>query len=182
MAERFADDLADSYLRPALRDEGYPDWQNVVIAYDDSQVVISPDRTEDADKALDRIAIGFEGYREMKGIAEDMAPSEEEQEFLASLKLRQPVELEDGELVIPQRGPVAQQNGNSPEDGPPAPTGGREGSRQETRTASADPRGRLSGAHALPRTGRHKNPAQVRGLRGGTRHSRSWPRSWETST
>ena len=138
VAERFADDLADTYLRPALEAEEFPDWFNVVVAYDDSQVVISPDRTEDADKALDRIAIGFEGYREMKAIPQEFAPTEEEQEFLASLKLRQPIELEDGNLIIPQRGPVAQQNGNQPENGPPAPSGGREVSRQEARTASAE--------------------------------------------
>jgi hypothetical protein len=145
VAERFADDLSDSFLRPSLRDDNYPDWQNVVVAYDDSQVVISPDRTEDADKALDRIAIGFKGYREMKAIPEEFAPNDEEKEFLASLKLRQPVEIEDGDLVIPQRGPVAQQNGTSPENGPPAPSGGREGSRQEARTASA----RIHGAAEL---------------------------------
>ena len=138
IAEQFGDDLSDSYLRPALRNESYPDWQNIVIAYDDSQVVISPDRTEDADKALDRIAIGFKGYRVLKGISEDMAPTEEEKEFLASLKLRQPIELEDGNLIIPQRGPVANADSNgSPEDGPPSPTGGRSGSRQEAQTASA---------------------------------------------
>jgi hypothetical protein len=107
--------------------------------------VISPDRTEDADKALDRIAISREGYRILKAIPEGMAPDEEEEAFLASLKLRQPVEMEDGELVIPQRGPVAQQNGNQPENGPPVPSGGREGSRQEARTASA----RIHGAAEL---------------------------------
>jgi hypothetical protein len=136
VAERFGDDLADSYLRPALRDEEYPDWQNVVVAFDDSQVVIAPDRTEAANQALDRIAISFKAYREMIGVGEDTAPSDEEREFLASLKMRQPVDLEDGELVMPQRGPVAQQNGNDPEDGPPSPNGGRDGSRQEARTAS----------------------------------------------
>jgi hypothetical protein len=138
IAERLADDLADAYLRPALRDEEYPDWQNVVVAFDDSQVVISPDRTEDADKALDRAAIGWKGYREMKAIPEEFAPTDEEQQLLISMKLRQPVEIEDGEMLIPQAGPVASQNGNQPENGPPAPTGGREGSRQESRTASAE--------------------------------------------
>lgn len=136
VAERFADDIADAVIRPTLRREGYDGWENVVVNFDDSQVVIPPDRTEDADKALDRIAIGFEGYRELKGIPESMAPSEEEREFLASLKLRQPIELEGGDLVIPQRGPVAQSNGTNPEDGPPTPNGGRDVSRQEARTAS----------------------------------------------
>src|SRR3990167_4748275 len=68
IAEQFGDDLSDSYLRPALRNESYPDWQNVVLAFDDSQVVISPDRTEVANAALDRLAIGFPGYRVLTGI------------------------------------------------------------------------------------------------------------------
>jgi hypothetical protein len=143
-AEQFADDLSEEYLRRGLEEDGYKDWNRVVVGVDDSQVVISPDRTEDADKALDRIAIGFPGYREMKGIREDMAPTEPEKEFLASLKLRQPIELEGGELVIPQRGPLAQANGNSPEDGPADP-GTRLTSRQESRTASAE----ILGAAAL---------------------------------
>jgi hypothetical protein len=135
VAERFADDLCDAVLRPLLREEGQ-NADDVVVAFDDSQVVISPDRTEDADKALDRIAIGFEGYRILNGIPEDYAPTDDEKEFLASLKLRQPIELEGGELVIPTRGPVAETNGHDPENGPPVPTGGRPGSRQEARTAS----------------------------------------------
>jgi hypothetical protein len=138
VAERFADDLNDAYLRPSLIAEGYPDALNVVISYDDNQVVIPPDRTDDADKALDRAAIGWEGYREMKGIPEDMAPSEEEQQLLISMKLRTPVEIDGGEMMIAQRGPVAEQNGGNPENGPPSPNGGREVSRQESRTASAE--------------------------------------------
>jgi hypothetical protein len=145
IAERFADDIADSVMRPMLEEEGYPDWQEVVIAYDDSQVVISPDRTEDADKALDRAAIGWSGYLEMKGIDPSFEATPEERALLISMKMREPVEIIDGEMVLPQRGPVAQSNGNRPEDGPPAPSGGREGSRQEARTASA----RIHGAAEL---------------------------------
>lgn len=145
-AEQFADDVSEAYERPALRDADFPDWERVVIAVDDSQVVISPDRTEDADKALDRIAIGFPGYRELKGIREDMAPTEEERAFLASLKLRQPVELEDGELVLPQSGPVASTDASpSAEDGPATPSASRNGSRQEAMSASA----RIYGAAEL---------------------------------
>jgi hypothetical protein len=43
-AEQWATALADAYLRPALRDDGYQGWEDVVIGFDDSQVVISPDR------------------------------------------------------------------------------------------------------------------------------------------
>jgi len=137
-AEQFADDLSEAYLRPALEEDGYAGWDSVVVAYDDSQVVISPDRTEDADKALDRIAIGFPGYRELKGIPEDMAPTDVEKAFLATLKLRQPVELDGQELVVAQRGPQPSMNGNpDPAQGPPAPSAGRAGSRQEALSASA---------------------------------------------
>jgi hypothetical protein len=144
-AEQFADDLSEEYLRRGLQDDDYEDWNKVVVGIDDSQVVISPDRTEDADKALDRIAIGFPGYREMKGIREDMAPTEQEKEFLATLKIRQPVEISGQELIIAQRGPQPGANGNAPaEEGPPSP-GTRDVSRPEARTASA----RILGAAEL---------------------------------
>ena len=145
VAERFADDVADVFLRPALREEDYPGWENVVVDYDDSRVVIPPDMTEIAKQALDMIAIGRPAYRQLIGVSEDMAPDEEEEEFLASIKLRQPVEFENGALVMPQSGPVANGNGRDPEDGPPAPSGGREVSREESRTAS----GRILGAAEL---------------------------------
>jgi hypothetical protein len=137
-AEQFADDLSESYLRPALEEEGFSGADDIVVTYDDSQVVISPDRTEDADKALDRIAIGFPGYRELKGIPESMAPTEEERQFLASLKLRQAVEIEGQELVLAQSGPQAQPSSNGDaSNGPASPSGGRTGSRQEAVRASA---------------------------------------------
>jgi len=137
IAEDFGDDVNQAYLRPALLAEEFPRAEDVVIDYDDSEVVISPDRTEDADKALDRIAISFAGYRKLKGIPESMAPDDDEKEFLAALKIRQPVEVKDGELIIPQRGPVAQNGtGGDASTGPRAPSQGRLVSRQESRTAS----------------------------------------------
>ena len=134
-AEQFADDLSEAYLKPILREEGF-DPVNIVIAYDDSEVVISPDRTEDADKALDRIAIGFPAYRKLKGFPEDYAPTDEEKEFLATIKMRQEVELDGGELVLPQRGPIPSPNGNSPAEDGPADPGNRLTSRQEAMSAS----------------------------------------------
>lgn len=147
-AEQFADDLNEAYLRPALEEAGYAQAEQVVIAYDDSQVVISPDRTEDADRALDRLAIGFSGYRTLKGIPEEMAPTEEEKDFLTALKLRAPDLLDGGtdNLVPGERGPAASPNGNTPaEEGPSAPAPGREVSRPESRTAAA----KVSGAADL---------------------------------
>ena len=137
IADRLADDLSEAYLRPALMAEGYADWNKVVVEYDDSQVVISPDRTEDANSAADRGMISDEGYRELMGISEDMAPSPDELDRFLAIKLRDPAIIDPALAPTPSRGPVAgpSDNGNAA-DGPPAPTGGRTGSRQEARTAS----------------------------------------------
>ena len=88
VAEQFCDDVADAYLRPALREANFARWREVVIAYDDSNVVVPPDRTDDADKAHDRGEVSDPGYRQMKGIAEAMAPSEEEKRINLAIKLR----------------------------------------------------------------------------------------------
>jgi hypothetical protein len=134
-AEQFATSLADAYLRPALRDDNYPDWQDVVIGFDDSQVVISPDRTEDALKAQAQGIINNAAAREALGWTDkDKLAGEEKDEFFA-LKLRAP-ELIDGELALPARGPLPAQNGGNPADGPPSP-GTKSGvSRRESVSAS----------------------------------------------
>lgn len=87
-AEQFCDDLSESYLRPALREAGYPGWENVVVAYDASAVVVNPDRSKDADQAWDRGAIGYSAYRNAKNFTEDDAQTEEEHlEWLALKKV-----------------------------------------------------------------------------------------------
>ena len=134
-AEQFADELSEAYLRAALEEENYPGWQDIVVGMDDSQVVISPDRTEDADKALDRIAISFAAYREMKGIPEDLLPPTRSGSF--GLAQATPAGGDRGRRPHhPAARPPAQSNGNGDAaDGPPDP-GARLVSRQESRTAS----------------------------------------------
>lgn len=68
--KQFCHDLSEMYLRPALEMENYPDWENICIWYDATDVVINPDRSDDANEAWDRGAIGYEGYRKMKSIPE----------------------------------------------------------------------------------------------------------------
>ena len=138
VAERFADDLNDAYLRPALEESGVRGrGERGDRLRRQSRWLSRPTAPRTRIKALDRAAIGWEGYRELKGISEDMAPTDG---GAAASDLHEAAHcrssLDGGEMLIPQRGPVAQQNGNAPEDGPPTPTGGREGSRQEARTAS----------------------------------------------
>lgn len=159
LAEQFANDICSAYLRPALRDANYADWQDVVIGYDDSQVVVSPDQTTVADEAMDRVAISFEGYRKLKGIPEDMAPSEEEKAFVAGIKMRDPVVAGLEEAAPAVRGPQAPaevgQNGKALT--PPQPTQGRVVSRQEARTASI-----VGAAHLALRQCRAKAGARLR--------------------
>src|SRR5262249_29680675 len=93
VAERFADDLSEAYLRPGLLEQGVSEDEvkQTVVALDDSYVVVNPNRGEDADNALDRMAISFPGYRKLKGIPESMAPSEDEVRLLALIKSRDAV-------------------------------------------------------------------------------------------
>ncbi len=146
VAEQFCDDLSEEYLRRALREADYPDWRKVVVAYDDADVVISPDRSDDADRALDRGMLNAEGYRMMKGIDQSLAPSEEEQRVWLAVKMRNPAFLEGTRFEIETPEPV-QQGGFEPgpqpsadeprdaEEGPPDP-GPAGVSRQESRAAA----------------------------------------------
>lgn len=141
-AEQFATALSDAYLRPALRDEDYPDWENVVIGFDDSQVVISPDRTEDALKANAAGLLSGEATRMALGWSEkDAMVGDEKDEWLA-IKLRDPAIIGEppanaGPAGPPLAGPTAAEkmNGNAA-DGPPPPGTNSGVSRRESVSAS----------------------------------------------
>lgn len=146
IAEQFCDDISEAYLRPALEQSEYADWTSVVVAYDDADVVVAPDRSEDADRAIGEKGVGFEGYRELKGIPESMRPTAEEMQLFVALEMRDSGLLP--EKYIPEgynSQPAALPRGPQPgpddttdaENGPPLPTGGRDGSRPESRNASA---------------------------------------------
>jgi hypothetical protein len=111
-AQQFCDDLNEAYYRPALAAEGYEGWEEMLIGYDPSEITIKPDRSDDADKALDRIAISYDGYRKMKNIPDEYAPSEDEKAFLLALRMRRP-EFLPGDAIAE---PVA-----DPSEGPPPP-------------------------------------------------------------
>lgn len=158
IADQFATDLNESYLRPALAAED-EDPSEIVIGYDDSQVVVSPDQTAVADQAMDRMAISFKGYRQLKGIPEDMAPSQDEQKLVAGVKMRDPVAAGLEDAAPPVRGPQPTPGeATHPGDMPPQPTDGRVVSRQEARTASI-----IGAAHLALRQCRAKAGARLRG-------------------
>lgn len=141
VAEQFCDDMAEAYLRPALRDAQYEGWDSVVVAYDDSDVVVSPDRTEDADRAYDRGQISDAGYMELKGINKSLQASQVEKKIFLAVKLRDarflkgtPFEVEDVTPVAQLPGPQPSKDAPNPaEDGPPNP-GPAGVSRQESRS------------------------------------------------
>ena len=122
IAEQFCDDLGEAYLRPALREMGYPDWNSVVVTYDEAAIVVNPDRTKDANEAWDRGAIGYKAYREALRFPEDAEQSEDEHEEWFALKTRGqvlPSEAEEGQIVEGpppgEPGPVSEQT-NLPQD------------------------------------------------------------------
>ena len=139
-AEQFATSLSDAYLRPALRDEGYDGWEDVVIAFDDSQVVISPDRTEDALKANAAGLLSGESTLAALGWSEkDAMEGDEKDEWLA-IKLRDPAII--GEPPAGAQPPSARGPDAAPDlpanaaDGPPPPGTNSGVSRRESVAAA----------------------------------------------
>ena len=78
VARRFCEDLTASYFRPAARDAGVADWENLVIWYDAADVINHPDRTKDARQAYVDGIVSSEFYREAIGANNDDAPDEDE--------------------------------------------------------------------------------------------------------
>lgn len=143
-AELWAVSVNDAYLRPKLEEEG-EDPSDIIIAFDDSQVVISPDRTEDALKAHAQGIINGKAARAALGWKESDALEGDEKEEFFALKLRAPQLLDGEEMMLPARGPLPSQNGRNPEDGPAEPSANRGVSRQESMAAS----GKILGAAEL---------------------------------
>lgn len=126
IAEQFCDDLNDAYLRKTLRTEGFADWERVVIGFDESQVVVKPDRADDAIRAYAAMppVIGAQGVRQMLNINDELAPSPEELEA----------------IIEARKGPATPQPSEpEPDDadeGPPAPGPEGDSGRRTRETAS----------------------------------------------
>lgn len=142
IAEQFCDDLAEAYLRPALKEAGFEDWRKIVVAYDDTDVVVSPDRSDDAHKVFQNLGLGWEGYRKQTGTPEEFKPSDEEMKILLAIRMREPAFLKGTkfEVEVPTRlpgprgpAPDPSRNGNDAEEEPPKP-GPAGVSRRESRS------------------------------------------------
>lgn len=119
--QQLVDDLAGAYLRPAARDEGRDDWQQITLGYDQSEIVTKPDRTRDAMQAHDRLIISDESAREAGGWNDEDAPDDEEMQLRLAVKMKDSSMLPSG--LRPERGTTDQQNPPAaPPVEPPAPT------------------------------------------------------------
>lgn len=128
VAQQFCHELGVAYLQPALRDAGYPDWADVVVDYDASQVVVKADRSEDADAAAKLGMIGPRGYRILKNIPEDYAPTTDEFEKILEVLGR-----------APRQQAQPRDNGRDPAlDGPPQPGPEGDSGRRTRVTASVN--------------------------------------------
>lgn len=80
VAQAFCDDFTSAYLRPAARAEGVSGWEQVVVGYDPADLVVHPDRGENAQQAHDREVISDQALREALGFSDEDAPDEAELE------------------------------------------------------------------------------------------------------
>lgn len=139
VAQQFCDELASAYLQPALRDLDYDGWDQVVVDYDASQVTVKPDRSDDADSAAKLAAVSPRGYRKMKNIPEEWAPTDDERKQWLEVLGRLPNQRPQQQQQQPQ--PDRERiNGRDPAaDGPmqPGPEGDS-GRRTRVVTSSAE--------------------------------------------
>jgi hypothetical protein len=90
MAQGLVDDLTAAFYRPTLEAEGVTDPDRFAILYDESALVVRPDRSKDAKEAHDRGVLSDKALREATDFTEGDAPSEEERRVWISIRSRDP--------------------------------------------------------------------------------------------
>lgn len=78
VAQAFCEDLTASYFRPACKEAGVANWEQLVVWYDAAEIINHPDRTKDAKDLWALGAIGFDTLREACGFDDDDAPTDDE--------------------------------------------------------------------------------------------------------
>lgn len=84
-AEIIVGGFTRGYLQPRLRAMGEADWEEWVVWYDTSELMVHPDKAENAKEAYDRLEINGKSFRREMGFDEDDAPNDDE---LAGIILR----------------------------------------------------------------------------------------------
>lgn len=95
-AEIIVGGLTRGYLQPRLRALGEADWEEWVVWYDTSELMVHPDKAENAKEAYDRMEIKGKAFRRELGFDEDDAPSDDE---LAGIILRKLVSQPNNALL-----------------------------------------------------------------------------------
>ncbi len=106
--QKFCDDMAAAYLRPAARAAGFGDWENVVLGFDPSKAIVHADETKTARDAFNDGAVSSVYYREKIGANDADAPSEDDIALLLALK---------GRTAAAEFGPQAEGGAASPDAG-----------------------------------------------------------------
>lgn len=124
------DALTVGYFRPNLEEEGWPPevLDKVLMWFDPSALLASPDQEDNADGAFDRMVISQEAYRRHKGFTEDDAPTPEEQlartalrrgQFGPDATLAMIQQYVDATFEAPEPAPAAEGPPALPEPPPP---------------------------------------------------------------
>jgi hypothetical protein len=96
MVLTFVDALTTVYLRPMLRSAGFSeeDARRMVVWYDPSEIVVRPNRADDATSGYDRYLLGPKAWLREHGFSENDMPTEEEiAMMLASAKATPPPDV-----------------------------------------------------------------------------------------
>lgn len=85
--ELMVDGFTRGYLTPMLKAEGVPDAEEYVVWYDASELMVRPDKSQNAKDAYDRLEISGKAYRREGGFDEDDAPEKQELQEMILRKL-----------------------------------------------------------------------------------------------
>lgn len=155
-AEVIVGGFTRGYLQPRLRALGEADWEEWVVWYDTSELMVHPDKAENAKEAYDRLEINGKSFRREMGFDEDDAPTDDE---LAAIILRKLIAQPNNALLA-----LNELTGIKLEQPtPPAPSDFGD---DPTQDPNADPEddddddGEKSGAEeqSVPKTGNDRPP------------------------
>lgn len=154
-AEIIVGGFTRGYLQPRLRAQGEQDWEEWVVWYDTSELMVHPDKSENATNAYDRFEISGKAYRREMGFDEDDAPTDDE---LAEVILRKLISQPNNALLA-----LNELTGIKLEQpAPPMPPGfGDDPTQDPNQDPEEDEEPEKSGAQEQgpPKTGNDKPPA-----------------------
>lgn len=148
--QRFCNDLAGAYLRPAAREEEIANWERVTVGYDPADAIIHPDKVATAKDAHAALVVSDEFYRDQIGATKEDAPSGAELERRTLVLLKKvPPGMQTSEPP-PELAPTDGGRGGDVVEGPPAaPTDQTERNGGPPAAAAAILAARIHGAAEL---------------------------------